>query len=253
MPVVVTRFVTRASWAVLITLAVVFLASALWITYRVVVCGSTEPSLTVAALLATVAGLFLTAQQQIANREETTSRFYLEQYLEGFDTAYEILESARAGDPLLRMKWIAAARLLADATKMHDRISVPAHRLVARMSIPHQSQRFWKFFDEPATYYYGVVVVHASTVDALDEAARQSSKGSGTLISTLRLVPEKVIHAVWQAVSYPKSYRDPLGEKFSDADRMWLPNGLKAYLDHRDCYDTAAGNLHERTPGEQRE
>jgi hypothetical protein len=58
----------------------------------------------VAALLATVAGLFLTAQLQIAEREEATSRFYLQQYQAGFDTAYEILESATEGDAMLRRK-----------------------------------------------------------------------------------------------------------------------------------------------------
>jgi len=244
------RFLPRFASALLVVLALTFLAGALWIAYRVVLCGFEEPSITVAALLATLAGLFLTAQRQIADRQEATSRFYLEQHQAGFDTAYEILESAAPGDPLLRMKWIAAARVLATARQLLERITVAAHLDVARMSIPHQSQRFHQFFEKPGSYYYGVEMLPEQS---MDDAARLATKGSGSTVSTLRSIPEKAIRTVWQAVAYPEDYEDVLGERFNDADRLFLGKGLQAYLDHCDQWHSVAGQLHKRRPGEARE
>ena len=126
------------------------------------------------------------------------------------------------------MKWIAAARVLATARKLLERVSVAAHRDVAQMSIPHQSQRFQRFFEYHVTYYYGVVVVlHSSDEISLEEAAKHSTAGSGSTVSTLRSIPERVIHTVWQAVAYPRSYKDVLGERFGEGDRLFLPKGVQ--------------------------
>lgn len=221
------RFAVRAISCLLVGLAVTFLGASLWIAVRVVFYAKSEPSITIAALLATVAGLFLTAQRQMADREDATSRFFLDQYLSGFDTAYEILESVTAADPLMRMKWIAAARVLAIARSMLDRITVSAHRAVAKMNIPHQSQRFRQFFLLPATAYYGVVSpANMSAEESLTEAARRSSQGEGEAVNIVRTVPEKVINTIWQALAYPKEYKDVLGERFNEAERIFLPAGL---------------------------
>lgn len=244
----------RCSSVLLVALVVIFLAGALWIAYRVIACGLIEPSITVAALLATVAGLFLTAHRQMVDRQEATSRFYLEQYQAGFDKAYEILESATPGDPLFRMQWIAAARVLATAKELERRISVKAHRNVALMDVPHQSQRFQRFFGQPAEYYYGTIPVpQSSAQESLNEAARLSTQRSGSTVSTLRLIPEKAIRTVWQAVAYPKEYQDVLGEKFTEGERLFLPEGLRSNLEHRDAWSSNAGKLHARSPGEPRE
>src|SRR5689334_20026264 len=116
------HFLERSPSMLLGTLAAAFLVGAVWVGYRVIVRHLDDPSLTVAALLATIAGLFLTVQRQIADRQEATSRFYLEQFQKGFDTAYDILDSVPPGDPLMRMKWIAAARVLATAHSMFEKI-----------------------------------------------------------------------------------------------------------------------------------
>lgn len=244
----------RYSSLALLILSAIFLVAALGIVFEAVVYAVKDPPLTVAALLATVAGLFLTAQRQIADRQETTSRFYLEQYQLGFDRAYEILESAKAGDALMRMKWIAAARILATARSLFDRITVRAHREVAQMSIPHESQRFQQFFQLPAWAYYGVPPpANMSAEETLTEAAKRSTAGEGSTVSTLQSIPEKVIHSIWQAVAYPKNYRDVLGERFDEGQRLFLPEGLRAYLNHKDQWHSAAGVLHQRAPGEPRE
>jgi hypothetical protein len=240
----------RFSSSLLAVLAAAFLIGALWIGFRVVIFGVTEPSITIAALLATVAGLFLTAQRQMADRQEATSRFYLEQYQIGFDTAYEILDAAESG-PYVRMKWIAAARVLATARAMFDRITVAAHRDVAQMSIPHQSQRFQRFFEMPDWYYYGAGPPLADPVAALDVVAKRSTVGAGSFVSTLQSVPERVIHTVYQAVAYPKNYKDVLGERFSEGDRLFQPEPLQRYLSHHEQWHSVAGVLHKRESGEK--
>lgn len=121
------------------------------------------------------------------------------------------------------------------------------------MTVPHQSQRFREFFERSGAYYYGVVLLPTLVGQPLDDAARESTRGSGTAVSTLRLVPEKVIFAVWQAVAYPEDYTDMLGEKFDEGERLFLPEGLRAYLDHLDRWHSVAGQLHERALGEPRE
>jgi len=148
------------------------------------------------------------------------------------------------------MKWIAAARVLATAQQLYKRLSVGAHRQVALMDIPHQSQRFRRFFDMSASYYYGTLPLHMPAEQQLDEAAKMSTKGDGNAASTLLSVPERVIHTVWLAVAYPKEYRDVIGEKFSEGDRLFLPTGLQTYLSHRDHWHSAAGQLHQRARGE---
>lgn len=245
------RFLARLPSVLLIVLAVVFLAGALWIAYRVVICGIAEPTITVAALLATVAGLFLTAQRQIADRQEATSRFYLEQYRAGFDTAYEILDSAAPGNPFIRVKWIAAARVLATARELLERVSVAAHREVAQMSVPHQSQRFHRFFEMQPWYYYGVSTpANVSHEEAMKLAAERSTAQEGMIVSTVHSVPERVIKTVWQAVAYPAGYKDVLGDRFRAPDRLSLPEGLRSYLQHREEWHSAAGKLRKRLAGE---
>jgi len=129
---------------------------------------------------------------------------------------------------------------------------VAAHRDVARMSIPHQSQRFQRFFEMSDWYYYGAgPQLHRSPDEALEEAAKRSTSGTGSVASTLSSIPEKVIHTVFQAVAYPKHYKDVLGDRFSEGDRLFQPPGLQRYLDHHERWHSAAGVLHERSPGEK--
>jgi hypothetical protein len=121
------------------------------------------------------------------------------------------------------------------------------------MDVPHQSQRFHRFFEMSGAYYYGVEVLATAGEQSLDDAARLSTIGSGTTISTLRSIPEKAIHAVWKAVEYPKDYKEVVGEKFKEGERLFLPKGLQAYLEHCDQWHSVAGQLHKRGPSEPRE
>lgn len=102
----------RYASGLLIVLTGAFLVGALAVAFRIVTGGLLSSEMPIAALLATVAGVFLTAQRQISDRQESTSKFYLE-----------------------RMKWFAAARVLATARRLCDCITVDAHRSVAKMGM----------------------------------------------------------------------------------------------------------------------
>jgi hypothetical protein len=181
--------------------------------------------------------------------EQRESRFYLDEYRAGYNTAYEILDSAKPGEADFRMKWIAASRVIETARKLSERIKTASVRDVLLLDLPHQSQRFFKFFELPAAQYYGIDPNMASFLmgpDRLDEAARQSSMGEST--GSLRQVPQRVIRTIWSAVQYPKDYEDVVGEAFSEKEKNFLPPGLKQYIAHVNQWHSINGNLVQNTP-----
>lgn len=128
----------------------IFIVGCYWLNRAYVSLGSSAERLetlaTAAAALVAVAALFFTLAQQASDRADVRSRFYLEEYRKGYDIAYNILESARANDPRLRLKWIAAARILETARHVAEKVTVEEHRDVLKMDIPRQSQRFQPLF-----------------------------------------------------------------------------------------------------------
>ena len=204
-----------------------------------------------AAVLATAAGVFLSAQRQLADKAEARSRFYLEEARKGYDTAFEILQpTIETADPLLRRKWLAAARVLDTARRLARRITTRSHRDVWDMEIPHQAQRFTPLFMQPAPYYYGIspgALAGVPGAEVLNEAARRSTAPEGETAHAHREIPEKAIYAVWLAMQYPSRYQEVLTGKFEEGDRLFLPEGLRACLAHRDQVYSAAGVLYPRT------
>jgi hypothetical protein len=211
-----------------------------------------EPlSPTLAAVLATAAGVFLASQRQLADKADARSRFYLEEARKGYDTAFEILKpTIEAADPLLRRKWLAAARVLETARRLAGKITTRSHRDVWVMEIPHQSQRFIPFFTQPAPYYYGIspgVLAGVPEAEVLNEAARRSTAPEGETAHAHREIPEKAIYTVWRSIQYPSRYQEVLSGKFEEGDRLFLPEGLRACLAHRDQVYSAVGVLYPRT------
>jgi hypothetical protein len=193
--------------------------------------------------------LDLQREQSAHDDQQTQSRFYLDEYRAGYQTAFLILSSAAIGDPQMRVKWIAAARVLETARRISERITVPAHKDVLLMDLPFQAQRFGQFFEYPAMYYYGVREDELGLSigeEHLNEAARAATRRDGSSAS-LRQIPDQAIQAVWFAVRYPEGYEDVLGGKFGDHDRLFLPVGLRDYLDHTHRWHSVAGNLIART------
>jgi hypothetical protein len=201
-----------------------------------------------AAAWIAIAGLFFTLRQQLADAAEKKSKFYFDECKRGFDTAYEVLASATPGHPETRLKWVAAARVLESARRLSSRVTSRPQRVALMMDIPYQAIRFNEFFENSGPYYYGShpELVTGFGDDPLDRAGRISTAPMGTTMSTLRAVPETAIHTVWAAIQYPSDYQDVLGEKFSEKNRLFLPQGLREYLNHVAQWHSVGGVLHER-------
>jgi hypothetical protein len=124
---------------------------------------------------------------------------------------------------------------------------------VLEIELTFQRQRFHQFFEQPAPYYYGVNPADLDSVsesDRLATAARQSTEGEGSLISTLRQVPESAIHTVWRALQYPVDYWDVIDKesKFLEGALLFLEPGLRDYICHARTWHSAAGRLWVREP-----
>jgi hypothetical protein len=231
----------------------IFIVGCYWLNRVRVVLGSSdraslETLATAAAALVAVAALFFTLAQQAADRADEQSRFYLEEYRKGYDVAYVVLRSADAADPRIRLKWIAAARILESARRLIPRVTVKEHRDVLNMDIPRQSERFQPFFEHIAQYYYGVIPPNYSTgakKEWLHEAARRSTNPKDGVLNFHREIPERVLRTVWLAVQYPKEYCDVLGDQFDDGEALFLPPGMRDYVQHSRTYNSAMGKLYD--------
>lgn len=184
-----------------------------------------------------------------ADRADERSRFYLEEYRKGYDVAYVVLKSADAADPHIRLKWIAAARILEGARRLIPKVTVKEHRDVLNMDIPQQSVRFQPFFENIAQYYYGVIPPNYGTgtgQEWLHEAARRSTQPKDGVLNWQRAVPEKALHTVWRAVQYPKGYAEVLGEGFDEGQVLFLPTGMRDYVEHSRIYSSSMGKLYDQ-------
>lgn len=244
------RLILATGWGLLIVGIAMLVGSVVALTFPSEY--KSAPPTAAAAIIA-VAGLLITMSRQIADKAEATSRFYLEEYRKGFDTAFEVLASATEADALLRVKWLAAARILATARRMATLVTAASHRDVISMDIPHQSQRFLPFLERAPRYYYGVkdswvrvsAIPDLDEVESLHDAARKSTAPRGETLNYQRAVPETAVQTVWAAIKYPKPYDDVLGEEFSDDEVMFLPTGLRKYIEHSRAYHPAMEKLYQ--------
>jgi hypothetical protein len=144
--------------------------------------------LAVAAALAAVAGVLLSIQWKLQERQVEQSAFFLDRSLAGWDRGWAILNDSMKGAPEeRRTRWIAAARVIERARRLTERVTDSAHRDVLEIELTHQRQRFHPFFEQPGPFYYGVdqhAIASAASGSLMDEAARRSTEGTGSTAST---------------------------------------------------------------------
>jgi hypothetical protein len=176
---------------------------------------------------------------------ENRDRLFLKEYRKGYDTAFSILTSSLGNQPDMRIKWVAAARVIEVARRLSQRIESSAYQEMVLLDLPIQSERFNKFLECPATFYYGIDINELNNIPAAEHielAAKLSTKrrdGS----PCLRTIPEEAIFSVWNAIQYPQAYTDVLGQKYNDNQRTFLPPGLREFIDHTRQWHSVAGNL----------
>jgi hypothetical protein len=209
-------------------------------------------SLSMAAALAAVAGVLLSMQWKFAEKQEERSKFYLEKSLSGWEKARDLLHESLSGPTIeRRTKWIAAARVLERSRQLSERVSEIAHRDVLEIELTYQRQRFHQYFEQPGPFYYGVNPLNLDDIPAdqkLDEAAKQSTQGEGSTISTLRQIPESAIVTIWCALQYPADYWDVIERdaRFQEGPLLFFDPGLRAYIEHARAWHSAAGKLWHR-------
>lgn len=157
-----------------------------------------------------------------------------------------------------RRTWIEAGRLLAHAKSLGDEVTDTSHRRVLEINRLTYRTFFSALIEhKDARFFYGVRLDGGS----LDDFARASSAPSESYngrisISQVRHLEEVSIYRVWEAAQWPERFEDPLDKAFSESERgklLFLAEGLREYLLHRDQWSSAAGQLRRRNAAGQQE
>lgn len=205
-------------------------------------------SLLPAGVLLALAGHLFTQARDTAESKEKRSLFYLDWCAKAYEEARQLLSDHNN----YRASWIAAGRVLAHAQELSTRVTADAHKRIVDL---HRLENRRFFHDllstKEAGFFYGI---KDPSVD-IDDAAKLSSAGEEragtTYVSTLKELPEKALHAVWEAAQWPSDYHDPLETEFSPQEKgqlLVLYPGLYKYLEHKQNFDTASGCLFPRKP-----
>ena len=199
-----------------------------------------------AGVLLALAGHLFTQARTATESTEKRSQFYLDSCVKAYEEARNLLLDQNND----RVTWIAAGRALMHAKELSSCITVDAHLRVLEL---HKLKYRASFHDvlagKPAAFFYGI----RDTSVSLDEAAAASTAreehGGRIIMSTLKDLSEKSIHAVWEAAQWPEDYKDPLDQLFSSEERgrlsVLFPE-LHQYLEHKEQWHSAAGSIFPR-------
>lgn len=202
-----------------------------------------------AGVIIALAGHLLTQARGAKESAEKRSQFYLDSCIKAYEEASNLLLDGKND----RVTWIAAGRALVHAKELSSRITVGEHLRVLEL----HKLKYRGFFhnaleNKPATFFYGV----SDTGVPLDEAAAASTaREEGrcrTITSTLEELSEKSLYAVWEAAQWPQDYKELLDRVFSPEERarlLVLFPGLHEYLEHKERWHSASGNLFPRNNG----
>lgn len=222
-------------------------AAAVFIESLVSTSGVLEPlkkNAVPAGVLLALAGHLFTQARNATETAEKRSLFNLESCAKAFEYSISLLADGNNN----RTKWIEAGRSLAHAEELASGVSVDAHLRVLELNrLKFRSSFYAVLTSQPATFFYGVPLLHSS----LDEAAKASTapeeKDGRITTSTLHELAEESIHAVWKASRWPANYEDPLGTRFSNEERgklLLMFPALNAFFEHKSRWRSASGNLH---------
>ncbi len=203
------------------------------------------------------AGLVLTIRMQQAQMEtqqqerveevaEKRSLFNLESSIAAYEQARTILE-LQIND---RATWIRAGRLLGHAKALGAGVISDEHKRV----LEYHRLEYRTFFsqiiqDRPAAYFYGVQNYTSLTEAAEASTAPESRPGRRHSLSTTHALVEESLHAVWEAGQWPENYIDPIGSKFTEAEKqklMFHSPGMREFLEHQDTWSSYGGVLSPR-------
>jgi hypothetical protein len=196
-----------------------------------------------APVLVAFGGLLLAEAERIRARSENKSRFHLDEAVAGFERAFHLLEDGNNS----RVTWIAASRILANARRVAERVSLSEHRDILEMHMLRQRLAFSDLLgddDRSPAFYFGAPDDKMST----DDAARWSTAPRAEWASTVNSIPESVLYEVWSFTRFPEEYQDPVQMETFPVEEvrrvLSQHRGLGEYLEHRARYVSIGGELH---------
>jgi hypothetical protein len=205
----------------------------------------TPTPLPAAGALATMAAMMVVVRNQQRKDEIDRSKFYLESARDGFDQAVDMLH-----DNFIRVRWIAAARMLIYSQQLADNITETEHRTAFKIIRDDLRHRLSDILGYRGTGLRGSAFYGAPDEANIDEAARASTRRSdndGHSMSDNRDIPESVLFTIHSFAEFPQDYDDPIpNEHFKGRTWRFLPYkfpGLAQYLRHRDHFRSISGNL----------
>lgn len=201
---------------------------------------------TLVGVLVALAGHLLTQGRNAGESLEKRSRFYLDSCIQAYEEAQKLLLDGNND----RATWIAAGRTLKHAEELSGQVSIDAHLRVLEI----QKLKYRGFFhdllkDKTASFFYGAEDPTITIDDAAKLSTARRQRSGRNCVSSVNELSEKSLRAIWQAAQFPEEYRDPLNERFSDAERdrlLVLFPGLHEFLEHKEQWHSSAGKLYRR-------
>ena len=199
-----------------------------------------------AGILIALGSQLLSQGKNIGDADEKRSLFYLESCVHAYEEASNLLQDGNNE----RAKWIAAGRALAHAKELAESVTEDNHLRVLELNrLKYRSIFHGAIFDKSASFFYGVQDPTISLDDAGRESTQREEIGGRTVTSTLKELSDKSLRAVWEAAQWPTDYKDPIADGFSKEEKGELTvlfRGLHEFLEHKERFSSASGQLHPR-------
>lgn len=171
----------------------------------------------VLATIVSILALVLSFASWKTSKKRRSSTDILNSVVNGINKAVDII----ASNPMLRVNWIAAGRLLSYCNKLALSITDEQDKQALEIETMILRERAYPFLEFDAPRYYGVML------NNLDDAAQRAAQNGGT-------IQEQDILALWETIKYPTNVNAHYnGTQFSPEQLRKLPPQLRSYIQHR--------------------
>lgn len=199
-----------------------------------------------AGVLVALGAQLLAQGKGFADDREKQSHFFLESCVRAYEEARALLQDGNND----RVAWVAAGRALVHAKDLSGKVVEDSHRKVLEL----HKLKYRGFFsaciaDKPASFFYGAKDESISIDEAAALSTAREERGGRVATSTLKSLSDKSLRAVWEAAQWPEGYEDPLDRGFSQTEKAKLTvlfPGLHAFLEHKEVWHSASGELFKR-------
>ncbi|MCF8338753.1 MAG: hypothetical protein K9I74_12320 [Bacteroidales bacterium] len=145
-----------------------------------------------------------------------------------------------------RTTWIAAGRALTHAKELSKFIVNEEHlRVLELYKLKYRNFFHDMLANKPAAFFYGADDPTVPLNQAAADSSAPEDRSDKILTSTVKELSEESIYAVWEAAQWPHDFDEEL-RRFTTEERdklLVLYPGLYRYLEHKDTYHTASGQV----------